>query len=318
MRVTLIHNPGAGRTDHRGKDELVALLEDAGHAVRYQSSRDDDWEEALDAPADLIVAAGGDGTVGRVARRMAGRSVPLAALPAGTANNIARTLGLMEDTPEELVRGWEGARRARLDIGMAEGPWGKRSFVEGVGLGLFAALLARSDEKPRDKRPKKQKGKHAAKTVEGALRRLSEQAEDCEALEIAARLDGKDISGHYLLLEAVNLRYVGPSLFLAPDAEPGDGLLDVVLVGEAERPRLIQYLDRWQENRERLAVLPTQRGRKLEIEWTGVPLHIDDKLRPKKSAGPEEIAGPVQVSVGAAAVEFLLPAVRKRNEKGGM
>ena len=48
-----------------------------------------------------------------------------------------------------------------------------------------------------------------------------------------------------------------------------------------------------EENRERLAVLPTQRGKKLEIEWTGVPLHIDDKLRPKKSAGPEELAGTV-------------------------
>ena len=318
MRITLIHNPGAGRTDKRGAKELVALIEEAGHAVTYQSAKDDDWHEVLERRADLVVAAGGDGTVGRVARRLAGRNVPMAALPAGTANNISRTLGLTEGAPEELVRGWEAARRVRLDVGMAEGPWGRRSFVESVGVGLFAALLARSDEKPQAKKPKRAKGKHAGKAVDGALRRLSEQAEACEALEIAARLDGKDISGRYLLLEAVNLRYVGPSLFLAPDAEPGDGLLDIVLVGEAERPRLIQYLDRWQDNRERLAVLPTLRGRKLELEWTGVPLHIDDKLRPKKSAGADEVAGRVQVSAGGAAVEFLLPAVRKRNETGGL
>ena len=312
MRVTLIHNPGAGRTDHRGEEDLVALLEAAGHAVRYQSSKDDDWDRALDAPADLVVAAGGDGTVGRVARRMVGRNVPVAALPAGTANNIARTLGLVERTPEELVRSWEDARRVRLDIGMATGPWGKRSFVEGVGVGLFAALLARSDEKPPSKRPKKRKGKHAGKAVDDALRRLSECAEDCEVLEIAARLDGKDISGRYLMLEAVNLRYVGPSLFLGPDVELGDGLLDVVLAGEDERPRLIQYLDRWQDDRERLAVLPTLQGKKLEIEWTGIPLHIDDKLRPKKSAGPEEIAGRVEISAGETSVEFLAPAAKKR------
>jgi diacylglycerol kinase family enzyme len=312
VRVTLIHNPGAGRTDHRGAKELITLLEDAGHAVRYQSSKDDDWARALDKPADVVVAAGGDGTVGRVARRMAGRNVPMAALPAGTANNIARTLGLVGRTPEELARAWEGARRVRFDIGMAEGPWGKRSFVEGVGVGLFAGLLGHSDEKVPAKRPKKLKGKHAGKAVNGALRRLSEYAEGCEALEVAALLDGKDISGRYLLLEAVNLRYVGPSLFLAPDAEPGDGLLDVVLVTEAERPRLMQYLESWQENRERLAVLPTLRGRKLELEWTGVPLHIDDKLRPKKSAGPEEIAGMVEARVGDATVEFLVPQARKQ------
>jgi diacylglycerol kinase family enzyme len=308
VRVTLIHNPGAGRTDHRGAKELVALLEDAGHAVRYQSSKDDGWARALDKPADVVVAAGGDGTVGRVARRMVGRNIPLAALPAGTANNIARTLGLVERTPEELVRGWPGARRVKLDIGVADGPWGERSFVEGVGVGIFAGLLARSAEKAETKEPKKAKGKHTPKAVNGALRRLGEHVEGCEPLEVAALLDGKDISGCYLLLEAVNLRYVGPSLFLAPDAEPGDGLLDVVLVTEAQRPRLLQYLERWQQNRERLAVLPTLRGRKLEIEWTGVPLHIDDKLRPKKSASPDEVAGMVEVRVGEAAVEFLVPA----------
>jgi diacylglycerol kinase family enzyme len=311
MRITLIHNPGAGRTDHRGKDELVALIEQAGHSVRYQSSKDDDWEEALGKPSDLVVAAGGDGTVSRVARRMAGRNVPVSALPAGTANNIARTLGLADRSPEALVRGWDGARRVKLDLGMVDGPFGKRSFIEGVGVGLFALLLASSDEKPPSKRPKKPKGKHAGKVVDGALRRLRECAEACEVLEIGARLDGKDISGRYLLLEAMNLPYVGPSLFLGPDADPGDGLIEVVTAGEAERARLIAYLEKWQDNRERLAVLPTLRGRKLEIEWTGVPLHIDDKLRPRKSAGPDEIAGLVEVRMGEAAVEFLVPAGKK-------
>jgi hypothetical protein len=71
-------------------------------------------------------------------------------------------------------------------------------------------------------------------------------------------------------------------------------------------------MDKWQDNRERLAVLPTQRGRKLEIEWTGIPLHIDDKLRPKKSAGPDEVAGRVEVRMGEAAVEFLVPAQKSR------
>jgi diacylglycerol kinase family enzyme len=310
VRVTLIHNPGAGRTDHRGAEDLVAMLEHAGHAVRYQSSKDDDWEKALEERADLVVAVGGDGTVGRVARRMVGRNVPLTALPAGTANNIARTLGLVGRSPEELVRSWEGARRVKFDIGVAEGPFGRRTFVEGVGVGLFAALLAKSDAKPKSERPKKQKGKHAGKAVDGALRRLGECAQDCEVLEVAARLDGKDISGRYLMLEAVNLRYVGPSLFLGPAAEPGDGLLDVVLAGESERARLIQYLESWQDNRERLAVLPTLQGKKLEIEWTGIPLHIDDKLRPKKSAEPDEVAGHVEVRVEAA-VDFLVPAAKK-------
>jgi len=217
----------------------VALLEAAGHAVRYQSSKEDDWPKALQKRADLVVAAGGDGTVGRVARRMVGRNVPMAALPAGTANNISRTLGLVERSPEELVRSWDDPRRVRLDIGLVKGPWGKRYFVEGVGVGLFAGLLASSEDRAREKKPKKAKGKHAVGAVDGALQRLKEAAERYEPLEVAAALDGKDISGRYVLLEAVNLRYVGPSLFLSPDALAGDGLLDVVMVTEAERARLV-------------------------------------------------------------------------------
>ena len=90
--------------------------------------------------------AGGDGTVAGVTRRMVGRGVPVAILPSGTANNIARSLGLLKRPFEELVRGWRDARRVKLDVGIAYGPWGQRYFVEGLGAGLFAELLVRSEQ----------------------------------------------------------------------------------------------------------------------------------------------------------------------------
>src|SRR4051812_45065449 len=119
VRVTLIHNPGAGRQGPRQATELRALLEDAGYNVRYRSAKEDGWKRALKKDADLIVVAGGDGTVGKVARRVVGRGVPVALLPSGTANNIARTLGQLERPFEELVRGWEKARRIKLNVGVA-------------------------------------------------------------------------------------------------------------------------------------------------------------------------------------------------------
>ena len=148
MRVTLIHNPGAGKQGSGSAEQIIAALESAGHQVRYKSSKDDDWKKALKKPADLVVVAAGDGTVGRVTRRMVGRGVPVTLLPSGTANNIGRSLGLLERPFEELIRGWEGARRVKLDVGVAAGPWGERYFVEGLGTGLFADLLAEpKDEK---------------------------------------------------------------------------------------------------------------------------------------------------------------------------
>lgn len=299
MRITLIHNPGAGKQGDGDADRLVGLLEAAGHHVRYQSAKEKGWKRRLRSPADLVVVAGGDGTVARVTRRMAGRGIPVALLPSGTANNIARALGQLERSFEELVRGWEGARRVKVDLGTARGPWGERYFVEGLGLGLFARLLSRSERK----QPKR-------KTVEHGLRRLKEVAARCEAVELAATLDGEDISGRYVMLEALNLPYVGPNLFLAPDSQPGDGQFDVVLVTEAERARLLEYLDKWQDNRERLAVLPTRKGRRLQIEWTGFELHIDDKLHPKK--GADEIAGLVEARIDGDTVELLVPDSREK------
>lgn len=302
MRVTLIHNPRAGK-QAMTEAALKRLLAEHGHEVRYRSTQEDGWKKALTKEADLVVVAGGDGTVGRVTRRMAGRGVPMALLPSGTANNIARTLGQLERPFEELVRGWESARRVNLDVGVANGPWGERRFVEGLGIGLFAALLARSEiAKPTKSR----------NPVQGALRRLQREAASCEAIEVAARLDGEDISGRYLMLEALNLRYVGPNLHLAPESQPGDGHFDVVLVTEAERPRLLHYLEQWRENRERLSLLPTRTGRRLEIEWTGVELHIDDKLWPKKKANPEEMAGLVEARIGGETVEFLVPDSKEK------
>ena len=231
----------------------------------------------------------------------------MAILPLGTANNIARSLGLLKRPLEDLVRGWRDARRVPLDVGIASGPWGQRYFVEGLGAGLFAELLVRSEEK-QDERQEEKKSKRPAKVVDGALRRLKELAEIAEPVEIAAQLDGVDISGRYLLFEAVNLPFIGPNLYIAPDTKAGDGQLEVVLVPESRRARLVRYLDHWHENRERLSLLPSRRGRHLQIEWTGYALHIDDKLRPRKKAEPDEVAGLVDVRVNGAAVEFLTPA----------
>jgi len=309
VRITLIHNPGAGASRPGNSEaELKKLLRRAGHKVRYQSSKEKGWKKTLKKPADLVVVAGGDGTVARVARRMAGRETPIALLPGGTANNIARTLGQLERPYEELVAGWKIARQLRLDVGTAMGPWGERHFVEAVGVGVFADLLASSAGKKKSKAIKKRKN-----AVELGMQRVREVVEKSEPMDIVARLDGEDISGRYLMMEAVNLRYVGPNLHLAPDSTPGDGQFDVILVTEAERQRFLYYLEHWQENRERLAVLPSRRGSRLQIEWTGFPLHVDDRLRPTPDAKPNEMAGLVEARVDGTGVRFLVPDSRTKD-----
>ena len=72
--------------------------------MRYQSTKKS-WKKAIQLPADLFIAAGGDGTVAEVIHEAAGTGVPVALLPIGTANNIARSLGIVGDAREIIDRG---------------------------------------------------------------------------------------------------------------------------------------------------------------------------------------------------------------------
>ena len=105
MQVTLVHNPDAGE-GRVSADQLLRTIGKAGYNARYQSTKDLDWHKVLDMPADIIAVAGGDGIVGRVAKRCIGRGTPIAVLPLGTANNIARSLGLTDISLDRLVEDW--------------------------------------------------------------------------------------------------------------------------------------------------------------------------------------------------------------------
>jgi diacylglycerol kinase (ATP) len=304
MKITLIHNTGAGSANGNGK-ALVAMLRDAGHVVRYQTYKTDGWKQALDEPADAIAVVGGDGTIGKVAKRMAGRGIPLAPLPAGTANNIAHALGLDGRPDEELARGWEGARRARLDVAEVSGAWGGRKVIEGMGAGLFANVRPHVDDNPTVQSIPRTDAK-----VSYIQQLLKECVDVCEPTRIEARVDGEDVSGEYLLFEAMVLPYVGPNLHLAPDSKPGDGQFDLVMVSAQERARLRQYLESWRDDKPRIAVLPSRRGRVLELNWGGYPLHVDGKTWPKAKDSPA--AGPVRFAVTDQSVEFLVPDPKKR------
>src|SRR6266404_8262385 len=94
MRILLIHNPKAGRGKHAKRD-LMAALAKAGHHAVYQSTRRSDYKKALKRSTDLVLAAGGDGTVGKIGCRLIDSGIPLGVLPLGTANNLARSLGFI-------------------------------------------------------------------------------------------------------------------------------------------------------------------------------------------------------------------------------
>src|SRR5918996_3204794 len=113
MQITLMHNPRAGDAEH-GKKKLMVALAKAGHQAIYQSTKKSDYKKALKKPADLVLAAGGDGTVIKVAYRLIDTGIPLSVLPLGTANNLARALGFVA-APEQIIANLENGRKRVFD-----------------------------------------------------------------------------------------------------------------------------------------------------------------------------------------------------------
>src|SRR5262249_13104460 len=139
MRVALVHNETAGDGRYTS-DDLVGLLRDAGHEVQLFARRKEDVAQAVESRPDVVVAAGGDGTVARVARALRDDEVPLYILPVGTANNLARAVGADGLIPV-LVAGLAGARASKLDVGEISGDGHSARFVEAAGVGFIGAML---------------------------------------------------------------------------------------------------------------------------------------------------------------------------------
>ena len=296
MRVTLIYNAGAGDDGRPDAATLSTLIRKAGHEVTVHESAD---AGVLDEPTDLIAVAGGDGTVGRIAKKLIGRDIPMAPLPLGTANNISKTLGLTELTVEEIISGWDLSHRVLFDVGVAKGPWGSRYFVEAIGVGLFARTIPVADESK-----KLASLKDAPAKVSYALAMLRERLARCAPHRLELTIDGREVSDDYVLFEAMNMEFVGPNLYLAPDIRPADGLLDVVLVSTAECDQLKETLATWHAGDLAHPDLPRVRAQRIEIKWNGFQVHFDDESWPGE--GDERPAlSTIEITVERNAVSFL-------------
>lgn len=273
-RATVIQNPTAGH-GALTPERLLGLVRRHGWTPDYATT-DDDLDAALQDPGDLVVAAGGDGTVGRVAARLLGKAAALAILPLGTANNVANGLGIRGD-PESLAAGWAGSTERRLDVGRVRGPWGTLHFVESFGMGLFADAI------PILAALKKEPG--AADTPGDALRHdrrlLATLLPHVRARTYELSLDGDRVADAHVMIDVMNVPSLGPGLRIAPQADPFDGQLDVVFVPERERFAFGQWLRREDVLAERGAgdstTLPvrTRRARSVDLLWRGDVVHID-------------------------------------------
>lgn len=291
MRVSLFHNQNAG--DSTSLSWISELIETSGH----QLVRVDDQEavsgELIDWRTELVVAAGGDGTVAAVARLVAGRSIPLAVLPLGTANNIAKAVQA-EASNEQLVAGWETVTRRRFDLGVVRGPWGERRFLEAVGIGLVPMTIASIHTSPFN-------ANDVTSKLARATIRYCHTLSHLEPLRSTLVVDGQELTDDFIVAEVMNIRSLGPNLVLAPDADPSDGSLCVVTATEKHRDDIAAYLQDRIEGREGALSLPAVRAHEVEIR-SHADAHIDDEV--VRSPIPEAMSIRIE-----GAIDILVPDV---------
>jgi diacylglycerol kinase (ATP) len=266
VRTTLIHNPNAG-DGKVGREEVIGLLSSAGYVPCYQSSKVGELTAVLARPTDLIVVAGGDGTVAKVLTQMPDRSVPVGILPIGTANNIASSFGIRGPV-DRIAAGLKDGAVRKLDIGLARGPWGCCWIVEGIGVGALVRAAQRLG-KP---------GGGRAKRLRAARREIRKILKKSAPDRVKVVVDGKRLPEQHLMLEILNINCGGPQLLMVPDVDQGDGKLDVIMVEPHQR----KAMRRWLEDEHPRGPAPVSRwqGKKVSLVWEGTPLHVDDDLPP--------------------------------------
>jgi len=218
-RSILIYNPKSGRQlAGRLLPELVATLERGGFAVEPVATAGPGdatriaREEAARGEIEVAFALGGDGTLREVAAGLAGGPVALGPLPGGTTNVLAIELGITR-RPLEAARELAGAVARPFDVGMA----GAKPFLMMASAGIDAAIMARQNQDL-----KRRIGKGAV-AIEG-LRSFFSYDYPPLSLEV----DGQPHTASFFA--ACNIPFYGGPMRMAPQADPRDGLLDVVLL----------------------------------------------------------------------------------------
>ena len=289
-RVLVIYNPAAGQWRKRRLQTTLAALKGLGCAVHLFAT-----QKAGDAQAraesltsedcDVVVAAGGDGTINEVANGLAnapGPVPPLAIIPLGTANVLAQEIGL-RGNPRAVARAIAGRARMTVHLGEANG----RYFVMMAGVGFDAHVVANVDLAL-----KRRTGK-IAYVVETLVQGLRYGFPRCRVT-----IDGQSHDACSVVV--CNGRHYGGPFVAAPKASLAEPAFEVCLLEKGGYRHVIRYGAALVMGR--LSSLPDVQiltGRTLRIEGNpGLPVQGDGDI----------IATlPVEIRVAERTLELVVP-----------
>ena len=236
IHVKLIANPGAGdvlETASRIEQVTRYLLEDG---LKVDVALAHPKKEAIPIARkaikdgyDVVIAMGGDGTLGAVIRGIAGSKVKLGIIAAGTENNIARSLGIPEDLKEACALIASGHTR-KLDLGQVSTKKRKKfHFFKLTAIGLTATIFPLIKEIPE--------GKFSG--IRDAV--MTFLKFDSNPTVFLTLDDESKIEVETMLVTVANTPVIGAKNLVAPDASMEDGLLDIAVYPGFSKAELLNY-----------------------------------------------------------------------------
>jgi YegS/Rv2252/BmrU family lipid kinase len=289
MRVAVVAH--AGKTVGGGLVELRRVLEREGIAdplwfeVPKSRKAPKRVKRALEEGAELVFAWGGDGTVQRCLDVLAGTGVPLAVVPAGTANLFATNLGVPGDIEAAVEAGLRGARRT-IDVGRLNG----ERFGVMAGAGLDAAMIRDADAGLKDR-----VGRIAY--VWTGARNMAQKP-----FEAKIRVDGStwfDDTTSCILVGNVGRLFGGVEAF--DDARPDDGMLELGVV-------TAESAVEWARTLARTAVGTTARSPFVQVTRARtIDVTLDRKVLYELDGGDREKVKKLAIEVEPGAIEVCVP-----------
>ena len=287
-RALVVANPiaGRGKGEHAAV-ELATGLGRAGIAVELFLTKARDEARVrvrcAEPGTDLIVAVGGDGTIGEVFAGLIDDEIPIGVLPMGTSNVLSLDLGLPRDVDSLLEVILEGRTR-RVDLARVNG---HVSFLC-TGVGFDAAVLRALEARRRGPITKLD----YARPILECLWRFHEP-------RLSVELDGHAIEGEYGMVLASNIIHYAGSLRLARDRKLDDGRLEVYLFRRGAGLGLLPYAVRGLLGRLPGGSCTMARARTLRVTSSEpVPYQLDGDFRGTT---------PVDLEVTERQVQILVP-----------
>jgi diacylglycerol kinase (ATP) len=237
LKLLIVFNPNAAHG--RAVRKLAAIrtkFESLGIHTEYKPTTHPGHGTELVACTDLsgydgLVAAGGDGTLFEVLnglyRHPKSTRIPLGLLPIGTGNAFARDLGLKPAAWSDAIDLLQRRRTREVDVGFVKSADKTFHFLNIVGMGFTV-----------DASKTAQKMKFFGNTAY-TLATLW-QVLKLKSYPLVAKLDGRELCSDNIFITISNTRFTGTHFLIAPDASIDDGLLDVTILENLPRRRLLK------------------------------------------------------------------------------